>query len=413
MVKTLLLGPHLPLANGHHEVEDDCWSESSTLSYEENSQANYSAASPLQSSASAVIKPSNKPVISLIKPKERKGQVLQALTLPSPVKNALEDIGHTSRVFEDPKPVSKSSGKNPFEEEAEEAELNFNTLKHVPDNDRTLMRSPMSYDRDDTESTAPTMACGWDGDRLNEVRPYAHIPGKRKAPRAPNPQPHEELGAAALEIASSSEAKIHKGLNQQPQQHLHQHQQLQQQQFHEQNHQPHQQPKQAQPQQQHSTPLVTPHPIIPQSKPTTQPVTLVAKQVEPERPKDLPKIENNHDHDMPKEPSDFYSDRYEPVEVHSPKPWYKKNPFNFDKKSDQDLAHLHASPSVAHKSVKQATKSKTVLHSSPQVRPISLLASISDFDRLAAEIVSQRQKEQKSLQRANDEAFYCSNNDQV
>ena len=87
----------MPLADGQHEGEDDCWSESSTLSYDENSQANYSAASPLQSTASAVIKPSTKQVVALIKPKERKGQVLQALTLPSPVKNALEDIGHTSR----------------------------------------------------------------------------------------------------------------------------------------------------------------------------------------------------------------------------------------------------------------------------------------------------------------------------
>ena len=35
---------------------------------------------------------------------------------------------------------------------------------------------------------------------------------------------------------------------------------------------------------------------------------------------------------------------------------------------------------------------------------------LADFDRLAAEIVSNRQKEQKSLQKATDDAFYLTNN---
>lgn len=40
---------------------------------------------------------------------------------------------------------------------------------------------------EETQSNAPTVAVGWEADRLAEVRPYAHIPGKRKAPEPPNP----------------------------------------------------------------------------------------------------------------------------------------------------------------------------------------------------------------------------------
>ncbi len=41
---------------------------------------------------------------------------------------------------------------------------------------------------EETQSNAPTVAIGWEADRLAEVRPYAHIPGKRKAPEPPNQQ---------------------------------------------------------------------------------------------------------------------------------------------------------------------------------------------------------------------------------
>lgn len=43
---------------------------------------------------------------------------------------------------------------------------------------------------------------------------------------------------------------------------------------------------------------------------------------------------------------------------------------------------------------------------SSSTRPISLLASISDFDREAAKIVQQRQKDEEKRRYINDESFY-------
>ena len=45
----------------------------------------------------------------------------------------------------------------------------------------------------------------------------------------------------------------------------------------------------------------------------------------------------------------------------------------------------------------------------PKNRPISLLASISDFDRQAAQIVEQRLKDEEKRRRVNDESFYVKN----
>ena len=154
-----LSGPHLPSVNGiHGEDDDDCWSESSTLSNED--VANYSAAASIvanvsivgnassksANSSSAIVKSPSKQVVSVIKPKERKGQILQALTLPTPMKNALDDIGHTAKEIE----KKSLAPKNPFEEddtlgEDELADFNDRTLKNVPrsrDQDDTLRRSP-------------------------------------------------------------------------------------------------------------------------------------------------------------------------------------------------------------------------------------------------------------------------------
>ncbi len=143
-------GPHLPLVNGIHGDDDDdeCWSESSTLSNED--VANYSAvvasasSKSAKSSSSAIVA---KQVVSLIKPKERKGQILQALTLPTPMKNALEDIGHTS------KEIEKKSllPKNPFEES--ENTLGEDELADY--NDRTLKNTAKSRDQDDTLRRSP------------------------------------------------------------------------------------------------------------------------------------------------------------------------------------------------------------------------------------------------------------------
>ena len=195
------------------------------------------------------------------------------------------------------------------------------------------------------------MALGWEVDRLSEVRPVSHIPGKRKAPKAPELQEPEESGARALETsfaAKTSVAKIHTGLNNLDQQ---------------------------------------VKPVSEPVKPEFKDQFVKVKQFESEKPKELVLEKPNEELVVLNgRQNDFYADRYEPVEVQSPKPWYRKNPFSFEKVKSDDFVHLHASPAVALKIVKQATKSKTVLHSVPPVRPISLLASISGLDTSDSEI---------------------------
>ena len=78
------------------------------------------------------------------------------------------------------------------------------------------------------------------------------------------------------------------------------------------------------------------------------------------------------------------------VELSSPKPWYKI----FQSPSGKNLSINSGSSDAKSQSPKTPTKTS---------RPISLLASISDFDRQAAEILSQRQKEAKT---AKDKGYY-------
>ena len=191
--------------------------------------------------------------------------------------------------------------------------------------DETLKRTYSRHDREDTESTASTVAVGLDGERLLEVRPYAHIPGKRKAPKVPPdfagaennqsnvPQaiqiPADQLGAVALEISNGNKpsvANIHSGLNE----------------------------KEGNNKEQVKVKLDMPatEPVL-----KAEPAKLV-KQARPERPKEII-FKRPTDLEIPVKsepekpvlngfPSDFYAERFE---VQSPKPWYKKNPFNFDK----------------------------------------------------------------------------------
>jgi hypothetical protein len=73
-----------------HEIDP------STLSNEDKSNAaNYSAAAPVLSHPAPA-----KLALPLIRPKERRGQLLQALTLPVPVKNALVVIFRISALAE-------------------------------------------------------------------------------------------------------------------------------------------------------------------------------------------------------------------------------------------------------------------------------------------------------------------------
>ena len=205
------------------------------------------------------------------------------------------------------------------------------------------------------------MALGWDGDRMSDVKPYAHIPGKRKAPKAPDITHPEELGATALEPSSgptSSEAKLHLGLNIKPDQ-------------------PGLGPVSSEAKihlgLSHSN--IKPAVVLdqPPCQSKTIPQPLVQQVVEPEKPKDTP-LRQEQQKQLSKETSksdakdhlvhestkeitnDVYADRYEPVEVQSPKPWYKKKPFSFDKADSGFVHHLTSSPAVALKSVKQATK---------------------------------------------------------
>merc|ERR1712083_722146 len=73
----------------------------------------------------------------------------------------------------------------------------------------------------------------------------------------------------------------------------------------------------------------------------------------------------------------------------SPRSWFRKN------KKDMTMPNNGLS------------KSKS--SSNNAARPISLLASISDFDRQAAQIVEQRLKDEEKRRRVNDESFYVKN----
>ena len=369
----VLSGPTLPMVNGFREADDDCWSESSTLS-NDSGGVNYSAAAAATNVVAVTVKPnaivrSPTVVIPLIKPKERKGQLLQALTLPTPMKNALEDIGHTSKDNDNNSNAVEMkilAPKNPFEagssddDHDEVSEINDRTLRSLPsyrdDQDETLKRNYSRLDREDTESTAPTVAIGYEGDRLAEVRPYAHVPGKRKAPRVPpdTPQP-ELLGAVALVISpgpKSSEAKVHNGLvNPKPKDLLVKPiKPLQEPVFKSEQHivlnprsaVPKEQPPKAEkPVSEPVLPLVEkPKEVVAAARPPEAEKSdetfnshakpeIVKQEVpdltRPETSKPVPPMSNGL-------PADFFNDRFEPIEpVQSPKPWYKKKPFSFDK----------------------------------------------------------------------------------
>ena len=84
----------------------------------------------------------------------------------------------------------------------------------------------------------------------------------------------------------------------------------------------------------------------------------------------------------------------------SPRLWFKKKQ---QQKKDADIT-----ATMPHQGLSKSKSSSKIQNSkSNQIRPVSLLASISDFDREAAKIVQQRQKDEEARKRVNDEAFYC------
>ena len=118
----------------------------------------------------------------VIKPKERLGQIFQPKTIQS--KNSLMEIGTSSEAVT----ISNNDNNNTnyqisrSDSNATGVGGNFQLSK----SDTMKGIQPIE---DETMSNAPTVLIGFEQEeRLLEVRPMAHIPGKRKAPRPPPPQ---------------------------------------------------------------------------------------------------------------------------------------------------------------------------------------------------------------------------------
>ena len=165
-------------------------------------------------------------------------------------------------------------------------------------------------ERIDTLSTAPTVLVGYNDteDRLLDVRPPSHIPGKR---RAPKPPPSFNKGAKASVSKATGESNY-------------------------------------------------------------------------ERLGNFAKVNKIQRLDGEEQAQDDKGNL-------SPRSWFRKN------KKDMTIPNNGLS------------KSKSSSNNS--ARPISLLASISDFDREAAKIVEQRLKDEEKRKRVNDESFYVSASD--
>ena len=147
-------GPNLLAKNGPFEddFEDKSDSEESdTLSYSSHSKSNYSAMPGPQKSSSQGKFP--------IKPKERKGQFMSPKTIN---KNALMEIGSVAE--ESSEVGGGTSGA--FELSRSD------TMEGIQELDQ--------HQRVETQSSAPTVLAGFDEemDRLYDVRPPAHIPGR-------------------------------------------------------------------------------------------------------------------------------------------------------------------------------------------------------------------------------------------
>ena len=187
-------------------------------------------------------------------------------------------------------------------------------------------------ERIDTLSTAPTVLIGFDenSDRMLDVRPYAHIPGKRKAPRPP---PKGKKAESNYERFGQI-AKVNRV-----------------QKLEDSHNAPGNAPVPA------FSPGIAP---LPAFSPGPAPAFSSVSPIAP--------VKSSNEGNL------------------SPRSWFRKN------KKDMTIPN----------------KSKS--NNSNSTRPISLLASISDFDRQAAKIVEQRLKDEEKRKRVNDESFYVSNN---
>ena len=155
-------GPYMP----YNPDDEPLYKSSSSGSEgEEESTLSYSSVSKSYSESMPQLQP------QVIKPKERLGQLFQPKTIQN--KNSLMEIGsHKSELKSEPKSESSNYG-------------NFQLSRS------DTMRGIQNIE-DETVSTAPTVLAGFELEaRLQEVRPPAHIPGKRRAPKPPPPIPQE------------------------------------------------------------------------------------------------------------------------------------------------------------------------------------------------------------------------------
>ena len=126
----------------------------------------------------------------VIKPKERLGQLFQPKTIQS--KNSLMEIGSSFEVSNNNSNITNyqisRSDSNTTANTTAAAGCNFQLSK----SDTMKGIQPIE---DETMSNAPTVLIGFEQEqeeqRLLEVRPMAHIPGKRKAPRPPPQIPQD------------------------------------------------------------------------------------------------------------------------------------------------------------------------------------------------------------------------------
>ena len=151
-------GPYMP-----YNPDDEPLYKSSPSGSEgeDESTLSYSSVSKSYSESMPQLQP------QVIKPKERLGQLFQPKTIQN--KNSLMDIGsHKSE------PKSESSNYGNFQLSRSDTMRGIQNIE------------------DETVSTAPTVLAGFELEtRLQEVRPPAHIPGKRRAPKPPPPVPQE------------------------------------------------------------------------------------------------------------------------------------------------------------------------------------------------------------------------------
>ena len=178
-------GPSLPsgsylssFSSNAKEIDDEPLYKSSessdSNSEEDESTLSYSSVSRSKSNLT-------EKNYQVIKPKERLGQIFQPKTIQS--KNSLMEIGTSSEA------VLISNNNNNTNYQISRSDSNATGVGGNFQLSKSDTMKGIQPIEDETMSNAPTVLIGFEQEeRLLEVRPMAHIPGKRKAPRPPPPQ---------------------------------------------------------------------------------------------------------------------------------------------------------------------------------------------------------------------------------